>query len=497
MVASAHQVDNQSAKSNSKNKFFFGKVERIPFFQPQLTVNTPGDVYEQEADRVADQVMRMKEEEEPIVQRMPLTPVSGVQRKCTECEQEEQGQVQRKEAASSDSGGKSAPSIVSDVISSGGGQPMDGGTRQFMESRFGQDFGQVRIHTDSRAVESASAIQARAYTSGRDVVFGAGEYQPGSESGKRLLAHELVHVGQQKVSGTKVQRSHRLENDPNDATGISCPVAYTSPNTSLSEIISFGLNSNTISGAGLSVLQQFVQNWHASGWYDRVRIDGYASIDGPPGLNWRLSCNRAQAILRELTYPSDGSPGIPMSFIDFFAQGETDQFSDTNLTANRIGVVSLQNSIVPPTPPSPVSSCRIDVRATHIGGILSSLPIWHLFIVYQDSSGTEFFFRGGPGGSCLGVTGEHGTIIGTSGPYVAGTVDWSPGAPSVTAMTGSAACGKDSCLAAELSRIDRTCTPYTPMGPNSNTVVGTLLDNCGIPRAKPVAIAPGFDNPVL
>jgi len=74
---------------------------------------------------------------------------------------------------------------------------MDTGTQQFMESRFGQDFGQVRIHTDGRAAESASAIQARAYTSGRDVVFGEGEYQPSSESGRRLLAHELAHVGQQ------------------------------------------------------------------------------------------------------------------------------------------------------------------------------------------------------------------------------------------------------------------------------------------------------------
>ncbi|MEO6039652.1 MAG: DUF4157 domain-containing protein, partial [Saprospiraceae bacterium] len=67
-----------------------------------------------------------------------------------------------------------------------------------MESRMGQDFSQVRVHTGAQAAESAAAVQARAYTSGQDVVFGAGEYQPGSESGKRLLAHELVHVGQQR-----------------------------------------------------------------------------------------------------------------------------------------------------------------------------------------------------------------------------------------------------------------------------------------------------------
>ena len=171
-----------------------------PFFQAKLTVNTPGDAHEQEADRVADQVMRMREGDAPIVQRMPLTPVSNVMRACAECEKEK---MQRKETGGGDASGKAAPSIVSDVLSSGSGQPMESGTRQFMESRFGQDFSQVRIHTDSRAAESASAIQARAYTSGQDVVFGAGEYQPSSDSGRRLLAHELVHVGQQGGGGVK------------------------------------------------------------------------------------------------------------------------------------------------------------------------------------------------------------------------------------------------------------------------------------------------------
>jgi len=208
MLTPANQTEKQATKATQMNDSFFGSGGSAPFFQAKLTVNQPGDQYEQEADAVADQVMRIKEDEKPIVQRILLTPVSGVQRKCAECEQEEQEQVQRKETANNDSGGKSAPSIVSDVISSGGGQPMDGGTKQFMESRFGQDFGQVRIHTDSRAAESAAAIQARAYTSGRDVVFGAGEYQPGSESGKRLLAHELVHVGQQLSNAVQRVAAH-------------------------------------------------------------------------------------------------------------------------------------------------------------------------------------------------------------------------------------------------------------------------------------------------
>lgn len=187
------------------------------FFQPKLTVNTPGDAYEREADAVADQVMRMptfapsegKKADAPIVHRMALSPVINVQRQCAACAVEDQEGLQRKENTGGDAGGQAAPPIVGDVLSSGGGQAMDGGTRQFMESRFGQDFGQVRIHTDSRAAESTAAIQARAYTSGRDIVFGQGEYQPGTESGKRLLAHELAHVGQQEHSGQKIQRDER------------------------------------------------------------------------------------------------------------------------------------------------------------------------------------------------------------------------------------------------------------------------------------------------
>jgi len=183
------------------------KSGTTPFFQAKLTVNTPGDAHEQEADQVADQVMRMKEDEEPVVQRMPLTPVNSVQRMCAECEEEQGGKVQRQETASSSASGQTAPPVVSQVLSSGSGSPMDKGTRQFMEQRFGQDFGQVRIHTGGQAAESATAIQAKAYTSGKDIVFGAGEYRPESGEGRRLLAHELVHVGQQQsVAEQKIQR---------------------------------------------------------------------------------------------------------------------------------------------------------------------------------------------------------------------------------------------------------------------------------------------------
>jgi hypothetical protein len=187
---------------------FFTKGSKTPFFQAKLTVNEPGDQYEQEADAVADKVMRMPNpdtissdnppnDDKGKIQLKPI-PLSQISRKCAACEEDEK--VQRKE--SSGGGGQTAPSIVNDVISSSG-QALDGDTRNFMESRMGHDFSNVQIHTDSKAAESAASVNALAYTSGNHVVFNSGQYQPDTEGGKRLLAHELVHVGQQSNNENK------------------------------------------------------------------------------------------------------------------------------------------------------------------------------------------------------------------------------------------------------------------------------------------------------
>lgn len=87
---------------------------------------------------------------------------------------------------------------VESVLARSSGQPLDPATRAFMESRFGHDLGHVRIFTDTRAAQSAQALAARAYTVGRAIVFGAGQYEPHSQAGRRLLAHELAHVVQQQ-----------------------------------------------------------------------------------------------------------------------------------------------------------------------------------------------------------------------------------------------------------------------------------------------------------
>jgi len=88
----------------------------------------------------------------------------------------------------------------------GGGQPLSGSVRAFFEPRFGQSFDQVRLHTDSHAAEYTDALGARAFTLGRDVFFGVGQFAPEKATGRQLLAHELIHVIQQRYTGLQIQR---------------------------------------------------------------------------------------------------------------------------------------------------------------------------------------------------------------------------------------------------------------------------------------------------
>jgi hypothetical protein len=147
-----------------------------------------------------------------------------------------------------------------------------------------------------------------------------------------------------------------------------------------------------------------------------------------------------------------------------------------------------------PTGASNPANCSVDVRATHIGGILSGAPVWHTYIVHTDATGAQTGWRGGPGG---GGGGGFGNIVGTTGAYAPGFIDYDTASPSVNVGSGAAVCGATTCFASELARIDGTATPYNPTGPNSNTWVKTVLSNCGLTVAKPVWIAPGFSDPNL
>lgn len=161
--------------------------------QPKLAIGAVAvdDRQEREADRVADAVLR-----EPDPSGSAEAKLS---RKCQSCEDEgsEKKRLARKvSGASAIAATPAVPPIVHEVLGSPG-RPLDADTRSHMESRFGYDFGHVRVHSDAKAAESAAAVNAFAYTVGSDVVFGAGRFAPDSSAGRHLLAHELTHVVQQ------------------------------------------------------------------------------------------------------------------------------------------------------------------------------------------------------------------------------------------------------------------------------------------------------------
>lgn len=115
---------------------------------------------------------------------------------CNSCRQKSEGSLQRSTKGRESVSDMGAPPIVQEVLRSSG-ESLAAGARASMEPRLGQDFSRVRVHTDAPAAASAAAVKAMAYTVGRDIVFGAGQYAPGSNAGQRLLAHELTHVMQQ------------------------------------------------------------------------------------------------------------------------------------------------------------------------------------------------------------------------------------------------------------------------------------------------------------
>ncbi len=231
---------------------FFAPAKEVakPFFSPaviqtKLTINEPGDQYEQEADAMAERVMRMPQS--PILSSSsgegkgetakPL-PISSLQRKCAACEEEEKVQRQEMEEEeeplqakplmrkSAIGGGYTASPQLSSQLSSskGGGSPLPGQTLGFMNQTFGSDFSKVRIHTGSQAAEMSQGIQAKAFTHGSDVYFNQGQYSPESSEGKRLLGHELTHVVQQ----SKQHSYHVIQKKNGLATGGRTTTAQSS-----------------------------------------------------------------------------------------------------------------------------------------------------------------------------------------------------------------------------------------------------------------------------
>ena len=168
---SASAVNGQAGECAECSK------KKMVGLQTKLKVNEPGDVYEREADRIADQVMAT-----------PADPsVSGAPPHIQRFSGQSNGHMDV------------APASVDQALASPG-RPLEPALRQDMEQRFGHDFSRVRVHLGAAAEQSAREVNAHAYTVGHSIVFDAGRFAPGTQEGRRLIAHELTHVVQQTGS---------------------------------------------------------------------------------------------------------------------------------------------------------------------------------------------------------------------------------------------------------------------------------------------------------
>ncbi|MGF1937568.1 MAG: DUF4157 domain-containing protein [Nostoc sp. ChiQUE02] len=179
--------------------------------QAKLTIGEPGDKYEQEADHVASQVIKqintpsaaqstqgqsLQHQEEKPEELQAKSEITALQR-----QEEKKEELQAKSTLKSGeaiAGGEASTDLASAINGArGSGQPLDGGLQRSMGQAMGADFSGVRVHTDARSDQLNQSIQAKAFTTGQDVFFRQGAYEPGSRGGQELIAHELTHVVQQ------------------------------------------------------------------------------------------------------------------------------------------------------------------------------------------------------------------------------------------------------------------------------------------------------------
>jgi hypothetical protein len=228
-MAHLSRSNRNNQASDQERSIFFGKSggkestqNTNAFFQPKLSIGQPDDAYEKEADAVASKVVSNQQSASPVVQQKSISNIQRlatsqedekfatndarmlkdkeiqekpeIQRRCAECEEEQA--VQKKSE-----GGSTASSAVSSAIqSTGKGNSLPQQTLGEMNASFGVDFSNVNIHTSADAVQMNKELGAQAFTHGSDIYFNNGKYDPGSQSGKELLAHELTHVVQQGAS---------------------------------------------------------------------------------------------------------------------------------------------------------------------------------------------------------------------------------------------------------------------------------------------------------
>jgi hypothetical protein len=251
-----------------------------------------------------------------------------------------------------------APLTIHETVSSPG-RPLDPAARAYMEPRFGRDFGDVRIHTDARADASARSVDALAYTVGRNLVFGSGQYAPHSTSGRRLLAHELAHVVQQDRTGARVLQRQPAAPAPAPAASKCPPFPAPGFDAVVSDELFFGVPLAELFRAGDGTLtvdpgEQFLLSYHS--------ISGKDPSKSPPpvffgGLRWEsgggtLDADPTEGVGR-WTAPS--TPGDVTLTIRTVAQ-------NCLMARVKVHVAAPPAPKPPPAPPPPAPPAKLPER---------------------------------------------------------------------------------------------------------------------------------------
>jgi hypothetical protein len=303
----AHAAPVRRAPTRALSPATLSNQALLRRLQAKPSVGPVNDPLEREADAVAEKVTRMPS---PAV-ASSVSPLQ-ISRKCAECE-EEAGKLQTKPVTMTGDGAGEAPASVHEVLRSPG-QPLDAATRAFMEPRFGQDFSQVRVHSDGQASASTKAVGALAYTVGSHVVFSPGGYAPHTASGGRLLAHELAHVVQQSADSRRLQRQ-------SEPAGGEPPQNIGQPAANLRQ------DSSCDNPGALPITETFPAHttatiysppFHAAAG-GTINIDLAAELDqvgkpelGTVGVQVFQCCSVSDSEIKEQVIGSIGMPGQPV-----------------------------------------------------------------------------------------------------------------------------------------------------------------------------------------
>jgi len=348
-----------------------GRNGAAPFIQTKLTVSHPRDKFEREADHVADQVMRMPEgaatggesgissNTSPVIHRACAKCEDELMRECAD---ETPGCQEPDDLVQTKGSNGSRPEVTADLESrinslQNGGATLPPSLRSGMESRFGRDFSQVRIHTGTVASETTQAVKARAFTRGSNIAFAPGQYSPGTDSGKRLLAHELTHVVQQ--GGAAPARTGNGNTSGGNSPGKTGPVSRITASTVSRNTVQRGvasgcwvpaLNNNRIG----ELIHNYLGGLCAAGYSGCTWNTGITSLRRKKGKSRRSSTRpdllRVQGNVAELgeIKPMSWRSGSKRSSISSDLTNKIAQYKRTNptMTATRMTSVAF-----PPTTP--------------------------------------------------------------------------------------------------------------------------------------------------